>query len=531
MAAPRENASQSRWVSLWAGRWLVVAAALASCTEVKADPPLDRPASENGWMDESSLEAVEVGERFGEETQKVPGPSTPEAEAKKKADEKAAKEKLAKAVAGAYAPLFYDNKFDFLCDPNYCDWHLGESLKRLAVGPCVTLDLGGQYRIRHHSERNFRGLGLTGRDDDFLLHRTRLYGNAQIGDFARAYVEYIDAESNYEDFAPRAIEVNRSDLLNLFGDVLLGSTAGGELWVRGGRQELLYGNQRLISALDWANTRRTFDGAKLYWRGTDWDVDAFWTQPVLVDPRNFDHSDGEQEFYGVYATRKCNPELKVDLFFLQYSNDRVGQGFDLSTYGGRLWNFEGPWMWELEGGVQTGDNPDHSTHEAGFVAAGLGKKLDDLPMKPVVWGYYDWASGGDVRGGRQGFDHLFPLGHRYMGFMDLFARSNIETPNVQCTLKPHEKVSLLVWYYYFFLENKNDTPYSVVMTPFNPGQAPASADLGHEIDFYWTWSMATRAELGVGYSHFFPGAYYRLTPGSPTSADADFYYTQFTLNF
>jgi hypothetical protein len=34
-----------------------------------------------------------------------------------------------------------------------------------------------------------------------------------------------------------------------------------------GRQELLYGAQRLISPLDWANTRRTFEGGKLIWQG------------------------------------------------------------------------------------------------------------------------------------------------------------------------------------------------------------------------------------------------------------------------
>ncbi|MCA9208087.1 MAG: hypothetical protein KDA55_07005, partial [Planctomycetales bacterium] len=38
--------------------------------------------------------------------------------------------KLKKKVAGAYKPVFYDNDFSYLCDPCYCDWHLGEALKR-----------------------------------------------------------------------------------------------------------------------------------------------------------------------------------------------------------------------------------------------------------------------------------------------------------------------------------------------------------------------------------------------------------------
>jgi hypothetical protein len=120
---------------------------------------------------------------------------------------------LHKAMAGAYKPLFYDNNFDYLCDDCWCDWWLGDGLKRNCLGDWGRLDVGGQYRARLHNERNIRGLGLTGRDDDFLLHRTRLFGNLEVGRRLRFYAEYIDAESNYEDFPSRAIEVNRSDML------------------------------------------------------------------------------------------------------------------------------------------------------------------------------------------------------------------------------------------------------------------------------------------------------------------------------
>jgi hypothetical protein len=145
--------------------------------------------------------------------------------------------------------------------------------------------------------------------------------------------------------------------------------------------------------------------------------------------------------------------------------------------------------------------------------------------------YYDWANGTDDRGAGNGFNQLFPLAHKYLGFMDLFGRSNIESPNVQLTMQPHEKLKVLVWYYYFFLQNGNDAPYSVVMSPFNPANAPASRDLGHEIDLLFTYSLTPRIELLFGYSHFFAGDYYKLTPGVPYDGDADFFYTHFLVNF
>ena len=47
------------------------------------------------------------------------------------------------------------------------------------------------------------------------------------------------------------------------------------------------------------------------------------------------------------------------------------------------------------------------------------------------------------------------------------------------------------------------------MTPFNPGNAPASRDLGHEIDLLATISLTPRMDVLLGYSHFFSGDYYR----------------------
>ncbi len=447
----------------------------------------------------------------------------PSCQAKKAAD-------LKQAIAAAYAPLFYNNNFAYLNNPAYDGWHLGEHFKQVPLGDCWTIDLGGQYRIRSMHEENFRGLHLTGNDDDFLLHRTRLFLNARYSDWLRAYAEYIDAESNNEDFAPRLIEVNRSDMLNLFVDAKLMESQG-DLWFRIGRQELLYGSERLISPLDWANTRRTFEGFKFFWQGPDWNVDFFATRPVLPDAIHFDSAVYEQEFFGAWGTYKAIPGHTFDVFAIQYNNSRGLNNFEFTTLGGRWLGSEGAWLWELEGGTQFGQNTSGTSHQAGFVTGGLGYKWSDHCWKPQLWCYYDWASGGDVRGAGQGFNHLFPLAHKYLGFMDLFGRSNIQSPNVQCTLQPHPKLKLLAWYYYLLLDTRADTPYTVVMTPVNPANAPASRDLGHELDLLATISLTPRMDLVLGYSHFFAGEYYHLTPGLPHRGDADFFYVQYHWNF
>ncbi len=55
------------------------------------------------------------------------------------------------------------------------------------------------------------------------------------------------------------------------------------------------------------------------------------------------------------------------------------------------------------------------------------------------------APGGDFNR----FNDLFPLGHKYLGFIDAVRRQNIEAPNVLLTMKPHAKVDILCWYWHF----------------------------------------------------------------------------------
>lgn len=456
------------------------------------------------------------------ESADLAGAAAPPCDAKKMAA-------LKKSVGTAYKPLFYDNNFNYLYDPCYNGHYLGEDLKRLCIldGALGTMDIGGQYRARYHGENNMRGSGLTGRDDNFLLHRTRLYSNWEVTDRFRVYGEMIDAESNYENFAPRAIEVNRADMLNLFADAKLVDGDRGDLFLRYGRQELLFGNQRTVSPLDWANTRRTFEGVKSFWRGKDWDVDAFWVRPVIVDPYRFDNVDDNQEFSGAYASYKGWKDEKFDLYGFRHLKTGGPTPFDNTTLGVAYNGAMDAWVWDHEIAYQFG-NFAGASHQSGFFVAGLGRKFDDLKGKPVLMAYYDWARGDTPPG--NAYDQLFPLVHKYNGFMDLFGRRNLEDINFQLTVKPTDKLTLLLWHHILWRQNTNDVVYNANNTVFN-SNVTGGRQLGQELDFLMTYAIHPRHELLFGYSHFWAGDYYKTTPGLPYRNDANFFYTQYQFNF
>ncbi len=437
-------------------------------------------------------------------------------------------------LAQSHKGVFYNNDFSYLEGADGVDTFLGDALKRRSVGPLVTVDAGGEYRMRHQRGQTAN----PNRTNDNLLHRTRLYFNVEVDGWFRAYVEGIDAVSDFDDVPPLAIDENRFDALNLFGDVRLWNGTRGTAWFRAGRQELLYGAQRLVSPLDWSNTRRTFDGFKAMWQGDEWDVDAWWSRPVPfgqhvaggVTDRNFDHPDQSQEFSGVWATWKRYKNHKFDFYFLRLNEyDLAVNTFDYNTLGFRWDGKRGCLLWEIEAGYQFGDFAA-LTHSAEFYTVGFGRKFD-LPFDPAIWFYFDYASGDDNPGdGTNGtFDQLFPLGHKYFGFMDFVGRQNIEDWNIRLTATPHEKVKLLLWYHVFHLESARDALYNAAGVPIRVDNTGASGDdVGQELDFTVTFLLKPSCDLLVGYSHFFSGPFIRNSGGV---TGEDFYYGQLRVRF
>ncbi len=115
--------------------------------------------------------------------------------------------------------------------------------------------------------------------------------------------------------------------------------------------------------------------------------------------------------------------------------------------------------------------------------------------------------------------------------MDLFGRRNINDVNLQFTTPlMGSKVQLVLWYHYFFLDQKT-TPYNVDMTAFNPNNQAADRELGQELDVLFNVTLNPRNRLLLGYSFFRSGKYYELTPGVPTDADAQFMYLQYQTRF
>ncbi|MBI3412114.1 MAG: alginate export family protein [Planctomycetes bacterium] len=429
---------------------------------------------------------------------------------------------------------FYDADFRYLDNPNNTQHDYLDCLHRIHLGNCWLFSTGGEFRLRYENQLDRQ---LSGKDDVYDLTRVRVYGDLWYGNSFRVYVEYINAQSFNQDLPPAIIDRNFSDLLNAFVDIKLADLPGQPAYLRIGRQEMLFGSERLISPLDWANTRRTFQGVRGFHQGEKFDVDLFWVQPVIPNVTRFDSVDNNQNFAGLWTTYRPQKGQFLDAYYLFLDNTNkvtqlglVTAPYNVSTFGTRYCGDKNHFLWDVEGMFQFGERGS-SEIVAGAGTLGAGYNFANLPMNPTFWVYYDYASGDQHpnSGDFQTFNQLFPFGHYYFGWLDLVGRQNIQDFNMHLFLYPTNWITLWSQYHNFQLASSTDALYNAAGKAIRrDATGRAGNDVGNEIDFVANFHLGPHSDVAVGYSKLFAGRFIRQTgpPGSP-----EFTFVQYTYRW
>jgi len=434
--------------------------------------------------------------------------------------------------------LRYDEDFSYLDgEPGSYQESFFDSIKNIHLGDDWRLTLGGEFRFGLEAETNKSFDANRRSQDTFELYRYMLHADLRYRRLFRVFVQGITAFDENRDLALRPIDENRWDLHQLFFDFrILGEDQ--PLTVRVGRQELLYGNERLVSPLEWANVRRRFDGVKLFAHGDTWDVDLWYAKPVVVERIEGDDYDEDLDFYGAYVTYKGIPRHGVDVYFLAIDdagsrrnpNGRIG---DISRYtlGSRFWGQTADFDYETELAGQWGRWAG-DTIQAWMWSFDGGYTFAKAPWNPRLGAGFDFATGDDdPNDGSVGtFDQLFPLGHKYLGFLDLIGRQNITAVNVNLSAWPvAKKVKAAAAFHAFWLTEEKDALY-------NAGGAPTRRDptgdsgreIGTELDLTVAWKIDPHQSILLGYSHFWDSNFI-INTGK--SEDPDLFYVQYQFKF
>jgi hypothetical protein len=468
-----------------------------------------------------------------------------------------------------YTPVRWNEDYSYLKSAPKTDWFDG--IKYVPLGPDGWYaSFGGQYRYRYEYFNNFNfspaptvapAPPAPKQDEDgYHLQRLLLHADLHLGPNVRVFAQGKSSLIDDRDGGPRPVDADEIDIQQLFIDVKAELGGKDSVTARFGRQDLLYGAQRLISPLDWVNTRRTFEGGKGAFVLGDHNLDVFWVRPVNIDKEELNDGDGETSFAGVYDTIGL-PALfkgggtKLDLYALALNrtNARFGvnaaptvaaRDEDRYTVGFRVSSAPKPWDFDLEAAYQFGRFGDQNI-SAWMVAAEAGYTCAAAPMTPRLYVGFDAASGdgGDGKGNFGTFNQLFPLGHAYFGYIDVIGRQNIIDvhPGVELTLiqnaKYAKKVTFRSDYHLFWRQNEADAVYNVGAgagsSPNNAGVlrgalGSGESFIGSELDLLLNWQVDRHLMVYAGYSHFFAGDFINDTGASK---DIDFAYMALQFSF
>lgn len=254
------------------------------------------------------------------------------------------------------------------------------------------------------------------------------------------------------------------------GYLEVGNLFSGLLAVRIGRQELIYGGERLIGAVGWNNIARAFDGVVFRFELPELSVDLLAMNvgevqayaPAATPAAVQYVPDSGADLFGAYATFTGHPNHTLEGYFLyQWDRNQGAAGNDdlrRYTLGGYLRGNDLPLDYEVDLAHQGGRRRGADV-SAYLLAGTVGYLLEGSPVRRIAVGYDHLTGTPEGTTTHRSFDPMFHTGHKFYGFMDYFTAFPSHTANrgltdlyLRTTFSFSDQTSFNVWLHQFAYE-------------------------------------------------------------------------------
>jgi hypothetical protein len=358
----------------------------------------------------------------------------------------------------------------------------------LAVVPAAAQEItvGGQVRPRLEHQSADPGKSAS---DPFTSLRTRIHLQAGFGPQLRAFAQLQDVRGwgTVPAAFPNAGD-GRTELHQAYLEA--GRWDGDRFALRAGRQEVGFGGERLVGAVDWTQQARALDGLRTRARLGSNLIDLFGFR---VDDRAASvPRDGA--LLGAYATLGAGRARAVDLYGL-YNHTGDGMETDQGTVGARFVG-TGSVPYRAEAAYQFGERGGREV-SAFLIGGRVGTALAGGRLGLTLW--YDYLSGSatPAEAKVRVFDTILATNHKYYGYADLFTNIPAHTAGrglqdlaLKSSYRLNDSASLGLDLHSFHLARANGL---------------ASGRLGEEVDLTARWRLSRNLELGGGVSRVFSG--------------------------
>jgi hypothetical protein len=283
-----------------------------------------------------------------------------------------------------------------------------------------------------------------------------------------------------------------------------------------GRQELSFGDERVVGISDWTNNSRTWDGFDLR-LGNRNRVDMFSTSVVKVYPTSLDKHGAGLTFHGVEGNiesvvlgTSIQPFVLVRTSAQALSHQGI-PGHETEVTFGSYWSGKLPYGIDISGtgDLQRGSYSNNSIH-AGAAIVRVGCTAPGVPWKPHIEVEFDFATGNPHRNPDRvsTYDQQYPSNHNAFGLVDLFGFQNIKQGRLNFSLAPGNNFLLLFQGGSLHVASMQDGVFSGDGSLlFAPPRSGFTRDgIGSEFDASAKYIFRKSFVVNVGVGHFLPGS-------------------------
>lgn len=376
----------------------------------------------------------------------------------------------------------------------------------------ATLDM----QVRERGESQSSEKYVSGYDAVYDL--SRIWGGLELrpAKSITTYIQFIDSHAlGLPLYYVAANQRNAFDLRQAFLKYHTNN-----LTIIAGRQELRYGNERLVGITNWTNNSRTWDGF-LERIGDKNRLDLFSATVVAIHATSFDKPGAGLHFHGAVGTittwvprTVLQPFVYVKALPRVLSQQKIyGTETEVTPGAEVSAQLKNGFYFDMLGALQRGSYSNDSICAAASVVK-AGYYAKQINWKPRLAGEYDYASGNPQTDSKRigTFDLLYPSNHNAFGLTDLFGFMNIKQKRINLDMAPSKHLALLIQQEWLQVATVYDSVYggSGSATVKAPESGFPSDSIGREFDASGQYAfLRNNMTLNVGVGHFSPGALMR----------------------
>ena len=271
------------------------------------------------------------------------------------------------------------------------DWKFHRMIKEIPLqknSSNVLLSFGGEIReqLRGYHHVNFgdvdSGISM---HDLYLQHRLMLHANLGIKEFLRIFVQLNSCHATWKNSISPQVDRDDLGLMQAFADLYFNIPFPAQL--RLGRQDFLFGNDRMLGPRDGPTIRQTFAGARLTIQPGKVTGDFFLVQPVSYQAGVFDNTWRRKEFVlSGYWAFPLNRNNLMDVYYFDvqfhnstYANDTANE--NRHSAGVRFSKNKGSFNYDAEMTIQFGRFGNQDVR-AWQLSSLIAYRWQELPCQP-----------------------------------------------------------------------------------------------------------------------------------------------------